>query len=64
MQAFASLPRIPAPRPDAPLAVLAVSSGSEMCLETCVNVFGPDALLAEQPNDDSLVALHPLNAKP
>jgi hypothetical protein len=26
-----------------------------------VNVFGRDAFLAEKPNDDSLVGLHPLN---
>jgi hypothetical protein len=60
MQIFASLPNILAPPPDAPLAV---SSVSELCLETCANVFGRDALLAEKPNDDFLVALHSLNEK-
>jgi hypothetical protein len=60
MQILASLPNILAPPPDAPLAV---SSVSELCLETCVNVFGLDAFLGEKPNDDSLVVLHPLNKK-
>jgi hypothetical protein len=61
MQVFASLPNILAPPPDAPLAVSGVS---ELCLETCVNVFGRDIRLAEKLNDDSLVGLHPLNEKP
>jgi hypothetical protein len=43
IQVFASLPNILAPPPDAPLTV---SSLSELCLETYVNVFGRDALLA------------------
>jgi hypothetical protein len=63
MQIFASLPNILVPPPDAPLAVLAVSSVSEMCLETSVNIFPRNALLAEKPNDDSLVVVHPLNEK-
>jgi hypothetical protein len=63
MQFFASLPNILIPPPDASLAVLAVNNVSELCLETCVNVFGRDALLAEKPNDNSLVILHPLNDK-
>jgi hypothetical protein len=29
-----------------------------------VHVFGREALLAEKPNDDALVVLHPLNEKP
>jgi hypothetical protein len=58
MQVFASLPNTLAPPPDAPLAV---SSVSELCLETCMNVFGREALLAEKPNHDSLVVLHSLN---
>jgi hypothetical protein len=57
MQVFASLPNMLAPSPDAPLVV---SSVSELCLETCVNVFGRDMLLAEKPNDNFLVVLHPL----
>jgi hypothetical protein len=58
MQIFASLPNIlPAP-PDAPLAV---SSVSELCLETCVNVFGQEVLIAEELNDDCLVVLLPSN---
>jgi hypothetical protein len=61
MQIFASLPSRLALPPEAPLAARSVS---ELCLETCVNVFGRDALLAEKPNDDSLVVLHPLNQKP
>jgi hypothetical protein len=64
MQVFASLPNILAPPSDDPLAVLTVSSVSELCFERCVNVFGQDALLAEKPDDDSLVVLHPLNEKP
>jgi hypothetical protein len=32
-------------------------------LQNCVSVFGRDALLAEKPNEDSLVILHPLNEK-
>jgi hypothetical protein len=55
---LAFLPNILAPPPDAPLAV---SSFSELCFETCVNAFGREALLAEKPNDNSLVVLHPLN---
>jgi hypothetical protein len=58
MQVLASLPNILAPPSDAPLVV---SSISELCLETSVNVFGRDALLAWKPNDDSLVVPHPLN---
>jgi hypothetical protein len=58
MQLFASLPNILAPPPDTPLAV---SSVSELCIETCVNVVGQDAPHAEKPNDDSLIVLHPLN---
>jgi hypothetical protein len=61
MQVFGSLPNILAPPPDAPPAVRSVS---ELCLEMYVNVFGRDALLAEKPNDDSLVVLHSLNEKP
>jgi hypothetical protein len=61
MQVIVSLPNILARPPDAPLAV---SSVSELCLETCANVFGRDALLAEESNDDLLVVLHPLNEKP
>jgi hypothetical protein len=64
MQVFASLPNKRAPTPDTLLAVLAVSSVSELCFETCVNVFWREALLAEEPNDDSLVVPHPLNGKP
>jgi hypothetical protein len=60
MQVVASLPNRLAPPPDSPLAV---SSVSKLCPETCVNVFGRNALLAEKPNDDSLVVLHPLNEK-
>jgi hypothetical protein len=63
MQVFGSLPNILAPPPDAPLAVVAVSSFSELCLETCVNDFGQSPLLAEKPNDNSLVGLHPLTEK-
>jgi hypothetical protein len=48
------------PLPDGPLSV---SSVSELCLETCVNVFGRDAPFAEKPNDDSLARLDPLNEK-
>jgi hypothetical protein len=48
------------PPPDAPLAVCVVS---ELYLDTYVNVFGTDTLLAEKPNDDSLVVFHPLNEK-
>jgi hypothetical protein len=44
--------------PDAPLAG---SSISELCLETCMNVFGRNTLHAEKPNDGSLVVLHPLS---
>jgi hypothetical protein len=55
MQIFSSLPKILAPSPDAPLAG---SSVSELCLETCVTIFGRDVLLAELPNDDSLVVLY------
>jgi hypothetical protein len=58
MQVFTPLPNILAPPPNAPLAV---SSVSELCLETCVNVFGREALLAEKANDDCLIVLHPLN---
>jgi hypothetical protein len=61
MQVFASLPNILAPSPDAPLAAGTVS---ERRLETCMNIFGRDALLVEKPNGDSLVVLHPLNEKP
>jgi hypothetical protein len=51
MQVFAPWPNILALPPDAPLAV---NNVSELCLETCVNVFGRDAVLADKPNDDSL----------
>jgi hypothetical protein len=61
IQVFASLPNILVPRPNAPLAL---SGNSELCLETPVNVFGRDALLAEKLNNDSLVVLYPLNEKP
>jgi hypothetical protein len=61
MQVFASLPNIPGPPPDTQFTV---SNVSKLCLETCVNVFGRDTLLAEKLNDDSLVGLHPLNEKP
>jgi hypothetical protein len=60
MQLVASLPSILAPPPEISLAV---SSVSEVCLEMCVNVFRRDALVAQKPNDDSLVVLHPLNEK-
>jgi hypothetical protein len=46
MQVFASLPNIPAPPPNTSLAV---SSVSDLFLETCVNVFSLVALLAETP---------------
>jgi hypothetical protein len=58
MPVFASLPNILAAPPHAPVAVNGVA---ELCVETCVNAFGSNTLLAEKPNDDSLVALHPLN---
>jgi hypothetical protein len=58
MQVFASLPNILEPPPDAPLAVSGVS---ELCFETCVNVFGRGALLSAKPNNNYLVVLHPLN---
>jgi hypothetical protein len=29
-----------------------------------VKIFGRDALLAQKPNDDTLVVLHPLSQKP
>jgi hypothetical protein len=58
VQVFVSLRNILAPPPDAPLAV---SSVSELCLETCMNVFGRDAVLSEKPNDDPLAVFHPLN---
>jgi hypothetical protein len=58
MQVFASLPNILAPPPDAPLAA---SSVFELCLETSVNVFRRDRLLAEKLNDDSLVVICLLN---
>jgi hypothetical protein len=61
MQVFASLPNILVPPLD---ALLAVSRVSELCLETCMNLFGRDALRAEKHNDDSLVVLHPLNEEP
>jgi hypothetical protein len=60
MQVFASLPNILEPPPDAPLTV---SNVSELGFETCVNVFGHDALLAKKPNNNSLVVLHLLNEK-
>jgi hypothetical protein len=60
MQAFASLPSLLPPPPDSPFAV---SSVSELCLEMGLNIFGREALLAEKPNDDSLIGLHPLNEK-
>jgi hypothetical protein len=47
-----------------PLAVLAASRLSELCLEVCMNVFGREALLAEKPNDNSLIVLDPLNENP
>jgi hypothetical protein len=58
MQVFASLPNILAPRPD---VALGVSGVSELCFKLYINVFGRDALLAEKPNDDSVVGLRPLN---
>jgi hypothetical protein len=58
MQVFMSLSNILAPSPDDPLAGSGVS---ELCLETCMNVFGRDALLAGKPNDDSPFVPHPLN---
>jgi hypothetical protein len=61
MQVFGSLPNILVLGPDAPLAVNGVS---ELYLETYVNVFGRDALLAEKPNDGSVARLHPLGEKP
>jgi hypothetical protein len=61
MPIFVSLPNILAPPSHTPLAV---SSVSELCIEKCVNVFGRDRLLAEKPNDTSLVVLHLLNGKP
>jgi hypothetical protein len=61
MQGCASLPNILARPADVPLAAGSVSG---MCLETCVNAFGRDALLAEKLNDDSLLVLDPLNEKP
>jgi hypothetical protein len=64
MEVFASLPNIPVPPPDTPPAVLTLSSASKPCLETGVNVFARDALLAEKPDNDSLVVLHPLNEIP
>jgi hypothetical protein len=48
------------PPPEAPLAE---SSVSEVCLETCMNIFGRGALFAEKPTDDFLVGLHPLKEK-
>jgi hypothetical protein len=54
MQIFTSLPNRPAPPPDARLVV---SSVSELCFETCVNIFRREVFLAEKPNDDSLVDL-------
>jgi hypothetical protein len=50
MQVFAPFPNILAPPPDPPRAV---SSVSELCVETCVNLFGRDTLLEEMPNDAS-----------
>jgi hypothetical protein len=49
MQMFESQTNVLEPPPDAPLAV---SNVSELCLETCVNVFGRDTFLAEKPNHD------------
>jgi hypothetical protein len=63
MQILAVLPNMLAPPPEAPLAVLVVRCLSELCLETCVNVFGRGALFAENPSDDSLAILHPVNEK-
>jgi hypothetical protein len=60
-QVFASLPNILILPLD---GALTVSIISELCLETCVNVLGRDALLVEKPNDDSLVGLRPFNEKP
>jgi hypothetical protein len=64
MQLFASLSNIRVSPPDAPPAALAVNTVSELYLETCVNVFARDALLAEKLNNNSLIVLHPLNKKP
>jgi hypothetical protein len=68
MQVFASLPNIlvlsPNALPDALLAVAAVGGASKLCLERCVNFFGPASVLAEKANDDSFVVLHPLREKP
>jgi hypothetical protein len=57
MRVFASLPNILALPPNTPLVV---SNVSELCLETCVNVFRRDTLLAEKLNDSPLVVLGPL----
>jgi hypothetical protein len=64
IQVFASLPNMLEPLLDALLAVLASNRVFELFLETCVNVFGREMLLAEKPNDNSLIALHQLNEKP
>jgi hypothetical protein len=58
MHIFASLSNILAPPLHTPLAVKNVS---ELCLDMSVSVFGREELLAEKPNDDSLVVFHPLN---
>jgi hypothetical protein len=58
MPVFAFLPNILEPPPAAPLAL---SSLSKLCLETCMNVFGRDALLADKPNDNSFIVPYPFN---
>jgi hypothetical protein len=60
MQIFPSLPNMLAPPPDASLAE---NSVSELWFEPCLNIFGRGAPLAEKQNDDSLIAVHPLNEK-
>jgi hypothetical protein len=54
---FTSLANILATPSDTPPVVSIVS---KLCLERYVNLFAREALLAEKPNDDSLVVLHPL----
>jgi hypothetical protein len=58
MQVFAPLSNILASPPDAPVAA---STVSELFLETCMNIFGRNALRTEKPNDNSLVVLQTLN---
>jgi hypothetical protein len=58
MPVFAFLPNRLAPPPDAPLAL---SSVSELCLETCMNVFRRDVLFADKLNENSLIVLYLFN---